>query len=78
MKEDLEFLEEDTSAQLKEFKDFQNKTKRRSLTILEIGAGPVQPLARTMARERFLKEKYKVTLISINPLKEREGAYYYE
>lgn len=31
-----------------------------------------------MARNRYLNEKYKVTLISINPLKERLKAYEYE
>ena len=31
-----------------------------------------------MARNRYLNEKYKVTLISLNPIKEREKAYEYE
>ena len=48
------------------------------MTILEIGCGPVQPLARELARTKFLNDKYKVDLISINPIKERSGAYTWE
>ena len=45
---------------------------------MEIGAGPSQPIARTLARDRFLNDKYQVTLVSINPIKERKEAYKYE
>lgn len=31
-----------------------------------------------MARTKFLNDKYKVDLISINPIKERSGAYSWE
>jgi len=46
--------------------------------VLEIGAGPVQPLARTFA-ETFLKnDKYRCALIRINPVKERLSQYEHE
>lgn len=57
------------------FNDFIKKNKRRSMAIIEIGAGPVQPMARELGRTRFLNDKYKGTLISINPIKERLGHY---
>jgi hypothetical protein len=43
------------------------------MTVLEIGAGPVQPLAREIG-ESFLKnDKYRCALIRINPVKERRS-----
>ena len=48
------------------------------MTILEIGAGPVQPIARELARLRFLNDKYQCTLIRINPVKERSAQYSWE
>ena len=45
--------------------------KRRSKVIIEIGASCVQPLARTLAFEKYLEDKYKCTLIRINTFKER-------
>ena len=50
----------------------------KNMVILEIGAGPVQPLAREMAKLRFLNDKYKSTLIRINPIKERTAQYDWE
>ena len=48
---------------------------RRSVTVLEIGAGPVQPLARSLG-ETFLKnDKYRCALIRLNPVKERSSQY---
>jgi hypothetical protein len=41
--------------------------------VLEIGAGPVQPLAREYARMFLLNEKYRCCVIRINPVKERSG-----
>lgn len=52
--------------------------KRHSVTVLEIGCGPVQPLAREFA-EVFLKnDRYRCCLIRINPLKERTSQYKHE
>lgn len=78
MRDDLEYVEDHTESEMRQFKTFLNKTKRKSLTILELGAGPAQPLARTMARDRYLNDKYHVTLISINPRKERTAQYEWE
>jgi hypothetical protein len=63
---------------VRNFEKFLRDNKRRSFTILEIGAGPVQPLAREMAKLKMLNDKYKATLIRINPLKERNGQYTWE
>lgn len=48
------------------------------MTILEIGAGPSQPLARELGRSRYLNDKYKATLISLNPVKERLEQFRWE
>jgi hypothetical protein len=64
--------------ELEAFELFIKNNKRKSMTILEIGCGPVQPLARELARTKFLNDKYRVDLISINPLKERSGQYEWE
>ena len=45
------------------------------MTIIEIGASCVQPLVRAVARERWLNDKYRCTLIRINPLHERQELY---
>lgn len=48
------------------------------MTILEVGAGPVQPLAREVG-EIFLKnDKVRCALIRINPIKERRSQYKWE
>lgn len=38
----------------------------------------MQPLAREMAKQRFLNDKYKSALIRINPVKERQAQYNWE
>ena len=45
------------------------------MTILEIGASCVQPIARNIGMEKWLNDKYKCTLIRINPLIERQEMY---
>ena len=48
---------------------------RRSVTVVEIGAGTSQPLARKFG-ETFLKnDKYRCALIRINPIKERDSQF---
>ena len=44
---------------------------RRSMTVLEIGAGTAQPLARTLGDTFLMNDKYRCALIRINPIKER-------
>lgn len=60
------------------FDQFLRENKRSSFVILEIGAGPVQPLAHEMAKMRFLNDRYRSTLIRINPIKERLSHYAWE
>lgn len=48
---------------------------KRSVTILEIGAGTAQPLSRRLG-ETFLKnDKYRCAMIRINPVKERDSQF---
>lgn len=51
---------------------------KHSVTILEIGAGPVQPLARSFAETFLRNDKYRCALIRINPVKERLSQYGHE
>ena len=78
LKNDLDFVEAETLTETRSFEQFLSENKRRSFTILEIGAGTAQPLAREIARLKFLNDKYKTTLIRINPIKERTGQYNWE
>ena len=46
---------------------------KKSITVIEIGASPVQPLSRRLG-ENFLKnDRYRCALIRINPIKERDS-----
>lgn len=78
LKNDLEFVEDSVNKQLKNFDDFLSENKRRKFVVLEIGAGPVQPLAREIAKMRYLNDKYNTTLIRINPVAERSAQYGWE
>lgn len=51
---------------------------KHSVTILEIGAGPVQPLSRQLADSFLKNDRYRCCLIRINPVKERLGQYKHE
>jgi hypothetical protein len=73
MRDDVDWMEDQVSKQHEKMNEFLQRPDicKRSVTILEIGAGPVQPLARSFA-ETFLKnDKYRCALIRINPVKER-------
>lgn len=48
------------------------------MTVLEIGAGPVQPLARTIGEEFLKNDKIRSALIRINPRIERKGQFEWE
>ena len=75
LKEDLEFVEAALSPQQKRMDlHFQNpQIYKHSITILEIGAGPVQPLARELAELFLQNDKYRCCLIRINPVRERRS-----
>jgi hypothetical protein len=75
MKDDLEFMEDKVKQEFEQFDNFMTKNKRRSFTVLLIGAGPVQPLAMDIAHKIFLNEKYRCTLININPRREFTEQY---
>ena len=73
MRDDLDWMEGDILKQMNRLEDYfkSQAINKRSITVIEIGAGPAQPLARKLA-EIFLKnDKYRCALIRINPVKER-------
>ena len=73
MRDDLDWIEGDSFKQLNRLEDYfeSPEINKRSITVLEIGAGPAQPIAKKLA-ETFLKnDKYRCALIRINPVKER-------
>jgi len=47
--------------------------QNKSITVLEIGAGPVQPLARAVGEDLLKNDKTRCALIRINPIKERRS-----
>lgn len=71
LRNDLDFVEEPNNTDIRRFEEFLRNNKRKQFVVLEIGAGPVQPIAREMAKLKLLNDKYKTTLIRINPIKER-------
>lgn len=75
LQHDLDFVEDVFQKEYEELEHFMRLNKRRQFTILEIGCSCVQPLARKLAMERWLNDKYKCTLIRINPLHERPELY---
>ncbi len=73
MRDDFEWLEDKFNKQIERMQAYfeREDINKRSLTVIEIGAGPVQPLAREFS-ELFLKnDKYRCCVIRINPIKER-------
>ena len=63
---------------MKEHEDMEKwlqKNKRRQTVIIEIGASCAQPIVRDMAMEKWLNDKYRCTLIRINPILERQEIY---
>ncbi len=70
MRDDFEWIESKVAEQIERMNNFfkQEDIHKHSVTILEIGAGPVQPLAREFA-EIFLKnDRYRCCLVRINPI----------
>jgi hypothetical protein len=45
---------------------------------LEIGAGPVQPLAREIGDDLLKTDSYRTALVRINPVRERGSQYHWE
>jgi len=75
MRNDFDWIETKSVDQMERMQKFfqSDNVRKHSLTVIEIGAGPVQPLAREFA-EIFLKnDKYRCALIRINPVKERSS-----
>ena len=76
-RDDLGFLEGDSAQQMQNLDNYFKSPEiyKRSVTVIEIGAGTAQPLARKLG-ETFLKnDKYRCALIRINPVKERDSQF---
>ena len=54
------------------------KNSKRSITVLEIGAGPSQPISRSLGENLLKNDKYRCSLIRINPIRERKSLYEWE
>ena len=46
------------------------------MTVLEVGAGIVQPLARELGEERFLDDSVRTALIRVNPDQMQHSSVY--
>lgn len=77
MKDDFDFIETKVDAQYKQMNAFlqQDEINKHSVTVLEVGAGPSQPLAREFGQLFYTNDKYRCCLIRINPIKERTSQY---
>ena len=76
-REDLDWLDRHTSQQLTRMEEHfaSPEINKKSITVIEIGAGTAQPMARRLG-ENFLKnDRYRCALIRINPVKERDSQY---
>lgn len=77
MRDDFAFIETKVDAQYKRMNSFlqQKDINKHSVTVLEVGAGPSQPLAREFGQLFYTNDTYRCCLIRINPIKERTSQY---
>ena len=78
MRNDIDFLESRIDKQVENFCNWLEKNSKRSITVLEIGAGPSQPISRTVGENLLQNEKFRASLIRINPIRERKSLYEWE
>jgi len=78
LKNDIQWIEDRAQLQDKNFAKWFQPLKFRSLTILEIGCGPSQPIARSIADDLLKSDKYRCALVRINPVRERTSQYQWE
>ena len=78
MRNDMHWLEAIATKQNDYYIQWLEPVFKRSLTVIEIGAGPVQPIAREFAEGNLKNDKYRCALIRINPIKERRSQYLHE
>lgn len=78
LKNDLDWDERIAQKQSEAFSKWVEPRMKRSMTVLEIGAGPVQPLARSVGEDFLLNDKYRCALLRLNPVKERVSQYKWE
>ena len=73
LKEDIGWIDTRAVKEDEEFKKWFEPNRLRSLTILEIGCGPVQPIGRQIADNLLKSDKYRCAVVRINPVKERSS-----
>lgn len=73
LKMDMDWLETRTTRQSEAFQAWFEPRRTRSMTVLEIGAGPVQPLARAIGEDLVKTDKFRCALVRINIVKERKS-----
>ena len=73
LRNDMDWLETEAQRQNENFEKWFTPRDKRSLTVLEIGAGPVQPLSRSIGESLLKDDKYRTALIRINPVSERDS-----
>ncbi len=75
LKNDMTFDESIYSRQEARFKEFMKVNENRSKTVLEIGAGVVQPLHRQVGEDIWRRDRVRACLIRINPIVESKVEY---
>ena len=75
LRHDMDWIEDKAISQMKKLDAWVEKNKGRSMTVIEVGAGPVQPLARDFGQQFLLNDKYRCATVRINPIRERLGQY---
>ncbi|CDW72524.1 UNKNOWN [Stylonychia lemnae] len=78
MKHDIDWMENFNSEMNKNFVSWLDRNEKRSKTVIEIGAGPAIPLVRSISDAFLNNDKYRCTLIRINPRRERISEYKWE
>eukprot|EP00347_Sterkiella_histriomuscorum_P000419 403375937 len=78
MKNDVNVIETKQEKQNQVYQEFIQRNDKRSITVLEIGAGPSNPKVRRAAEQHLFNDKYRCALIRINPIKERMSQYNWE
>lgn len=77
MRDDLDWMEGESAKEMKRMQEYFESPAihKRSITVIEIGAGPAQPLARKLADMFLNNDKYRCAVIRINPVLERLSQY---
>ena len=73
LKDDMNWLEQRAERQNEAFNAWFDSKRNRSITVLELGAGPVQPLSREIGEDLLKTDTYRTALVRVNPIRERSS-----